>query len=70
MGDRRTIVQDQYVTPRRHTKAAWPETAPQSRPRKRGTLQIYREYNSTTSCSFTIGAISSREGTRVTLPWN
>jgi len=30
----------------------------------------YREYNSTTSCSFTIGAISSRVGIRVTLPWN
>ena len=29
---------------------------------------IYREYSSTMSCSFTTGAISSREGTRATDP--
>jgi hypothetical protein len=32
------------------------------------TSKAYREYSSTTSCSLTTGAISSREGIRIIFP--
>jgi hypothetical protein len=35
---------------------------------RHGGRHSYREYNSTMSCSFTIGCISSRDGIRATLP--
>src|SRR5437868_1524770 len=43
---------------------------PQDAPDKRDTSsrRSYREYSSTTSCSLTIGCISSRVGIRATLP--